>query len=192
MRSIPSKRKKVEKKFRKGEIEEYLLDKVAPAIIGPNGVFYIADRHHTSYSIYKAKIDERYKKLYLKVAHDWSHLSDQEFAQKMIDNNFTWLRDEKHIERDFYELPSHISELGDDPYRSLAWKVREEGGFQKVDVNFLEFFWGMFFKDQGIILTSSSKKAIKAVLPAAMELARSEASAHLPGHIKTQTVETEE
>ena len=36
----------------------------------------------------------------------------------------------------------------DDPYRSLAGKVRINGGFSKVSTPFAEFKWADFFRDR--------------------------------------------
>ncbi|MGK0367594.1 MAG: hypothetical protein ACI9QD_000732 [Thermoproteota archaeon] len=182
MLAIKSKIKKVEKAFKKGEIISYLKSKSAPAVIGPDGKYYITDRHHTSFSIYKADIPKEYKGLYLKVKNDWSKLCPNVFANKMIADKNVWLRDEHHTLRDFFELPTHISQLTDDAYRSLAWKVRKSGGFNKVNVSFLESYWGMYFKEQGIILHTSDKQEIKAVLSNALSLSKLDNAAHLPGY----------
>jgi hypothetical protein len=179
--SIISKTSKIEKMDAKGKIEQYLKKKSAPAIIGPDGLYYIIDRHHTSYSILNSKIQNRYKKLYLKVIQNWSNLSYSEFAKKMVAYKYVWLRDENHIVRKFSELPKHINNLEDDPYRSLAWLVRENGGFEKKDFSFQEFYWAMFFKTQGIKLSSSDEQAVKAVLKQAVRLAKSSKASHLPG-----------
>lgn len=181
--SIQSKTKKIELMYKEGKIEKYLQKKYAPAVIGPNGLYYILDRHHTSYSILNSKISTRYKKLYIKVMHNWSRLSNNEFSKKMIANKLVWLKDENHKDRKFSELPKHINNLGDDPYRSLAWSVRKKGGFKKTAISFQEFYWGMFFKNQGIELRSSDENAVKAVLNQALKLAKSPAASNLPGYL---------
>ena len=181
--SIGPKTAKVEKMGKKGKIENYLKGKSAPAIIGPDGLYYITDRHHTSYSILNSNLNRNYKKLYIKVIKNWSKLSYKEFSKKMTAHNYAWLRDENHNLRDFEDLPKHINNLGDDPYRSLAWLVRKNGGFIKVGVNFQEFYWGIFFKLQGIKIKSSSEPDVKAVLKQALKLAHSKEASHLPGFI---------
>jgi hypothetical protein len=62
--------------------------------------------------------------------------------------------------------------------------VRKAGGFDKVEVSYLEFYWGMFFKSNGIILSSSNPEDIDAVLEKAKSLARSSKASHLPGFKK--------
>lgn len=180
--SIKSKIEKIEKLAKKGKIQKYLKQKYAPAVIGPDGLFYITDRHHTSFSIFNSKLSNKYKKVYIKVIQNWSQLGTQEFSTKMIANHYTWLRDENHKLRNFQELPKHINNLRDDPYRSLAWLVRKNNGFNKIRVSFQEFYWGMFFKEQGIKLNSSSAEAVSSVLKKALKLAKSPLASHLPGY----------
>lgn len=182
MISIKAKTQEVEDAYNNGEIKEYLDSKVAPAIIGPDKNYYITDRHHTSFSIYNSNIPEKYKRLEIKVLHDWSKLSFNEFKKRMIDNKYVWLKDETHRKRDFEGLPKHITHLSDDPYRSLAWKVRKAKGFKKVKVSYLEFYWGIFFRENGIKLTSSDPDDIKLVLKKAKSLAKSKKASHLPGY----------
>ena len=182
MLSISSKVIEIESAYTNGKIEKFLKSKTAPAILGPDNNYYITDRHHTSFAITKASIPQEYKRLRLKILLNWSDLSFSEFEKRMIDNKYVWLRDEKHNEREFKDLPKRISDLSDDPYRSLAWKVRKEGGFNKVKVSYLEFYWGMFFKQNGIILSSSDPYEIDSVLKSAKILAKSKLSASLPGH----------
>jgi hypothetical protein len=182
MLSIDSKVEEIDKAYAKGKFNKFLKSKIAPAIIGPDNNYYITDRHHTSFAITQASIPEDFKILKIEILHDWSKLSFKDFENRMIKNKYVWLKDETHTKRNFKDLPKNIANLTDDPYRSLAWKVRKEGGFNKVKVSYLEFYWGMFFKDNGIILSSSDPNEIDSVLNSAMALAKSKLSAHLPGH----------
>jgi hypothetical protein len=184
MLSIETKIREIEKAYAKGKMEKYLNSKVAPAIIGPDKRYYITDRHHTSYSILNSSIPEKYKELKITILHDWSKLSYSKFEARMIKNKYVWLKDENHTVRDFKGLPKHISNLSDDPYRSLAWKVRKSKGFNKVKVSYLEFYWGIFFKENGIRLSSSDPKEIEIVLSKTIKLAKSKDASHLPGYKK--------
>jgi hypothetical protein len=38
-------------------------------------------------------------------------------------------------------LPSNVSELSNDPYRSLAWAVKSRKGFKATPIPFAEFIW---------------------------------------------------
>src|SRR5690606_3534568 len=43
-------------------------------------------------------------------------------------------------------MPSHLSALRADPYRDIAWSLRESGAFKKLAVPFSEFRWAAFFR----------------------------------------------
>jgi hypothetical protein len=78
-------------------------------------------------------------------------------------------------------LPSSLLGLKDDPYRSLAWAVREAGGFVKTDKPFTEFKWAEFFRPR--IPMGSGEVAWEAAVQAAIRLAKSPAAAGLPGAV---------
>jgi len=78
-------------------------------------------------------------------------------------------------------LPEKIKMLQDDPYRSLAWLVRKNGGYKKTAIPFAEFKWARYFRKK--IKLSGKKHAIKDALPLALELARDPEAENLPGYI---------
>jgi len=43
-------------------------------------------------------------------------------------------------------LPKHIRDLEFDPYRSLAWLVRDRHGYMKNNTPFSEFKWANYFR----------------------------------------------
>ena len=185
---ISDKIKKIEKSFKKNKLQKYLKKKFAPVVIGPNCMLHITDRHHTSYSILKSNIPYKDKQLFVKVVHDWSNKTQYLFEKDMILNKYTWLKDSESRSIEFSQLPKSVLDLVDYPYRSLAWKVRELGGFSKVNLPFLEFYWADFFKDNGIILKSSSSKDIKKVLDKAITLAHSRKAKHMPGYLRAKLI----
>ncbi len=177
--SIGYKVDHIENAWNNGNFEEYLDKKIVPSILGPKNKIYILDRHHTAIAISKANIPKNKKQLKIEVIHDWSHLTIEEFEQKMVSSHFLWI-DENST---FKTLPKRLKDLADNPYRSLAWKVRKMGGFKKVKKPFLEFYWSDFFKHNGIKLTSSKESEILKVLPEAMSLASSTKAKNNPGYI---------
>lgn len=179
--AIRSKTKKVEEAYRNSELEDYLKMKVAPIIIGPGCKKYIIDRHHTSLAILAADIPEKEKRLYTHLIYDWSSKSNESFEADMIKNRFTWLKDENYQLIKFSSLPKKISQLKDEPLRSLAWKVRKEGGFIKVNVPFLEFYWAEFYRNNGIMIQSSEESEILKVLDSTLKLSLSPKAKNMPG-----------
>lgn len=180
---VLKKIKVIESKHKTGKLKKYLLKKAAPAIVGPDGQFYIIDKHHSTYSLYKADIPASDKKLYLKVIHNWSQLSSNEFEAKMIEKNYIWPLNSSYEKIAFSDLPTQIRNLSDDPYRSLAWLVRENGGFSKTSTPYAEFYWGMYFFKSGLTIAGRSLSDFSSVLPKALELAKSSSASHLPGYI---------
>jgi hypothetical protein len=53
----------------------------------------------------------------------------------------------RHGRRLLYErIPTSMSDLSDDPYRSLVSALRHVGGFDKVKVTYSEFAWADFLR----------------------------------------------
>jgi|SaaInlStandDraft_2_1057019.scaffolds.fasta_scaffold37897_2 hypothetical protein len=150
MVSINLKKIKLAEKFKERTLKKYLKKKWAPSVIGPDGYYYITDRHHLTRSIYEAKIPLKNKIIYTKVSADLREKSFDEFYKYMKDNKFVYLKKTGQEERDIEDLPKHISYLENDRFRSLSWIVREKGGYDKVDVLFLEFLWADYLYRMGV------------------------------------------
>lgn len=178
--AMQDKVKKIQKKARKGELLDYLKKKKTPAYLGPDGRYYIFDRHHTSRALYEAQVN--FEKFYLDVQKDYSHLTMEEFFNLLSKENKLYLYD-NGILRTPNELPLTIYSLTNDPYRSLSWMVREKGGFTKVDVPFLEFMWADFLRGK-INLIRGDQSELDQYLNQALKLSRSQEARHLPGFQK--------
>jgi hypothetical protein len=72
--------------------------------------------------------------------------------------------------------------VGNDPYRSLAWLVRENGGYKETEVVFADFQWAQFFRKRNI-LKCHFRTDIVGALSKAMNVARASQTKNLPGHI---------
>lgn len=176
--AMQEKISKIEEKEIKGDLENYLSKKLAPAFIGPDKRYYIIDRHHTSRALYEARVS--FKKFKVDILRDLSHLSWTEFYDFLQKGHFVYLYDQGNGPQDPLTLPKFIWELTDDPYRTLAWMVREKGGFDKVDVPYLEFMWADFFRKR-ITLNGTTEFDLFKVLNQAIKLSKSEEANHLPG-----------
>jgi len=95
------------------------------------------------------------------------------------------------------DLCTHIKDLANDPYRSLAWEVRSQYGYIKSPHAFAEFIWADFFrvriiidswllKDKirgsDILIGSLSGEQQKELIDEAMHLALSPEARGLPGY----------
>jgi len=64
----------------------------------------------------------------------------------MVQTNYTWLYDEKGNQPMNPMLLSTIERCVNDPYRTLAWLVRHEGGYGKTTVPYQDSMWANFFR----------------------------------------------
>ena len=77
------------------------------------------------------------------------------------------------------DIPKSVTELKDDPYRSLAGELRRLGGFAKDTTPFSEFLWADFLRRR--IKRKRVEKNFNAAIERAMEFAKSEDARYLPG-----------
>jgi hypothetical protein len=93
----------------------------------------------------------------------------------------TWSHpyDNRGKRRDYRDMPKRLTQMLDDPYRSLAAMVRNAGGFAKNQEPFVEFLWADFFRPR--IAIASIKKEPRKAARAGLKLARSEQARYLPG-----------
>jgi hypothetical protein len=77
-------------------------------------------------------------------------------------------------------LPEQLTGLQDDPYRSLVWKLKQEGVLAAAPlIPFHEFRWGAWLRSRP--LPPFSSEQLEPALPRARALARSSAASHLAG-----------
>lgn len=179
--AMQAKREKVERYYKEGKLQRYLDKKIVPAYWGPDNKLYLIDRHHTTTGVWTANIPESKKVMKVEVLGDYSHLSFEEFYSVMNKSKLFYLFDNGVGPKDPSQISPSLKQLTDDPYRSLSWVVREEGGFEKVPVSYLEFMWADFFRKR-IKLRSGSSRDINLVLKKALKFARSREASHLPGY----------
>jgi len=161
------------------KLTAYLLKHRAPIAIGPGGIPYLLDGHHLARTILEAGVKPV---MYAEVKENWANLSEEKFWAEMKDHNYLYLRDEAgHGPLDYTLLPKTVAAMKDDPYRTLAWKVRSNGGYEKTSVFYTDFQWAEFFRPRVVVDTNSYGKAIEA----ASALAHSADAQKLPGYSAT-------
>ncbi|MCF1429249.1 MAG: ParB/Srx family N-terminal domain-containing protein [Shewanella sp.] len=172
--AVECKKKKIEKEFEKGKLENYLAkeSRHVAAVVGPDGNFYITDHHHLSTAVYRAKEGDwsgKNQKLYLTILDNFhgTGISMDEFWSIMAKQKNVWPYDEKGKEVKDYgdKLPKmDMGDLKDNPYRTLSRWTRESCGYIKkgkdqclaleatagepTAPNFMEFYWAKFLRDQ--------------------------------------------
>lgn len=177
MKEIESKVKLISQ-FNKEELKEYCLNHQIPVVLGPKKTLYMIDHHHFSRACWETKTTG----FIIKVVHDLHTMNEQAFWNYMVKMDWTYLHDQfglgPHTPQ---SLPMDIRCMADDPYRSLAWAVRDKGGIKKVNTPFFEFKWAAFFR-MNLPINLHSKSDFKAAIKAGIKLAKSKEAKHLPGY----------
>ena len=96
-------------------------------------------------------------------------------------DNRGWLHpfDAHGRRRSYEDVPRHIWDLDDDPYRSLAGELRTSGGFAKDTTPFSEFLWADFLRrrlKRRLLDTDFPQALVRA-----LKLAKSAEADFLPG-----------
>lgn len=138
------------KKFASGteKLHDYLLLRPVP-VVKRGKRFYLVDHHHLVRALYEALNDKVGDELavYVRVMFDGSSLSKVHFWKAMFEHNYVYLfADNGGGPKPPETLPKHIPDVGFDPYRSLAWLVRDHHGYLKNNTPFSEFKWANFFR----------------------------------------------
>jgi hypothetical protein len=154
---------------------KFLGSHMIPAVIGPGGEAWLIDHHHLALALHEEGVEE----VMVSTVARLDTLSKKRFLAFMDSHNWLHPYDAKGKRREFADLPKRLSDLIDDPYRSLAGEVRCAGGYAKSPVPYTEFLWADFFRDR-IKATRLDANFSKAV-DAGVLLARSHDAHYLPG-----------
>ena len=130
------------------KLHDYLRVRPVPIVVR-NKRFYLTDHHHLVRALYDIghKLYGKDLAVYVKVMANASTLEETYFWKSMHKVNWVYLFDKAGGgPQQPKTLPAHVKDLGFDPYRSLAWIVREHHGYMKNDAPFSEFKWANFFR----------------------------------------------
>ncbi len=130
------------------KLHDYLLVHPVPVVIR-KGRYYLVDHHHLVHALYGALHEDLGDDLsvYVEVLFNASSLSESYFWKTMHAHNYVYLFDGDGAgPQPPSRLPKTIQEMGADPYRSLAWIVRDRHGYIKNPTPFSEFRWADFFR----------------------------------------------
>ena len=202
---VPAARMKAKYRHNPGRLHDYLLVHPVP-VVQRKTLFYLVDHHHLVRALYEAMHPELGDQICIsiKFLFNATTLDQTYFWKQMHASNWVYLFDHEGAgPKPPQTLPKHIKDLGFDPYRSLAWIVRERHGYLKNSAPFSEFKWANFYRmrlllDQDIlagrltfddfaftvddvgelVLTGDGKEVIEE----AMFLASSEEARGLPGY----------
>ena len=174
MREVASKRKRW--KQNAGDKQaDFLGAHMIPVVLGPKDRYYLTDHHHLA----RALFDEGVTKVAVTLIANLRKL-DKDAFWVFLDNR-GWLHpfDAEGRRRGYEDVPKKVSDLVDDPFRSLAGELRRAGGFAKDTTPFSEFLWADFLRRR--IKRSMVEEDFSASLETALRLAKSPDSDFLPG-----------
>jgi len=154
---------------------EFLGKHMIPVILGPRDRHYVIDHHHLSRALY----DEGEKNILVTIVANLSKL-DQDAFWVVLDNR-SWMHpfDDEGHRRGYDDLPKAVSDLVDDPFRSLAGELRRAGGFAKDTTPFSEFLWADFLRRR--VKRKLVETNFEQAMEQALQLAKSEDANYLPG-----------
>jgi hypothetical protein len=154
---------------------EFLGQHLIPVVIGPKGHPYVIDHHHLARALH----DEGQKTVLIQAVLNLGALSQEHFW-RFLDNK-GWLHPfNEDGEREPYStIPRRISDLRDDPFRSLAGAVRNAGGYAKEAAPFTEFIWADYYRKS--FKAGEIRKHWHRTLKRAVELARDHNAHFMPG-----------
>ena len=167
------------------KLERLVRKTPVPVVISPWGELFITDHHHFVFACWHADMT----RVRVDVIKDYSRsrISYHRFWQKMSRENRAYLYDQfGDGPRSPLYLPIDIRGMGDDPYRSLAWMVRKEGGYDNSDTTFAEFRWADFFRG-GRLLARHGRTGFHEAIKRGLRLARSRKAQALPGFRKRRS-----
>jgi hypothetical protein len=160
------------------EYHEYVHSHRVPVVLGPRDRVYLVDHHHLVRACWEAGRDE----VPVIVEADLSKHSLPEFWKQMERSSWLHLYDQLgNGPHDPVHLPENIRGVADDPFRSLAWLVREKGGFLKSAAPFSEFSWAQYYRTA--LKAHPAFDSIEEALAEALRLAHEPEAAHLPGYV---------
>jgi hypothetical protein len=157
------------------KIGKFLGDHMIPVIKGPKDRLYVIDHHHLSLALHREGIRD----ILVTVVADLSALEMDAFWTVLDHRSWMHPYDDKGQRRTYRDIPKSVTELKDDPFRSLAGELRRVAGFAKDTTPFSEFLWADFLRRR--MKRSNVEKDFKAALKEALKLAKSQDAHYLPG-----------
>jgi hypothetical protein len=174
MREVKEKRKRWRGQEKKKQAES-LGKHMIPVVRGPDKRYYVVDHHHLARALH----DEGVKDILVTVIGDLSMVEKDAFWGVMDNKRWVYPYDAKGERRHFKDLPKSITDLKDDPFRSLAGELRRAGGFAKDTTPFSEFLWADFLRRK--ISTKTAEDNFEKALEKSLALAKSPDATYLPG-----------
>jgi hypothetical protein len=174
MREVDAKRRHWHAKVG-DKAREFLGKHLIPVILGPKDRHYVIDHHHLARALHEEGVEG----VLITVVANLKKLERDAFWFVLDNRGWTHPFDDHGRRRDYRDIPKSISELVDDPFRSLAGELRRVGGFAKETTPFSEFLWADFLRRR--IKRKMVEHNFDQTLEEALGLAKSAEANYLPG-----------
>jgi hypothetical protein len=149
---------------------------------GPGGALFITDHHHGADAW---RLADRPFAL-CEIADRAPPSSEAQFWSDLTKDHLVRLADADGKSISPEQLPSGLAQLPDDAYRSLAWRLRKNGGFCRSTMlhkEFAEFIWADWLRMRPEVPIDAVRASAKKMLPIALALASSPAAKDVPGYV---------
>jgi len=174
MREVKEKRQRWrEQSAKKGA--EFLGKHLIPVVLGPKDRHYVIDHHHLARALHEEGVQD----VDVTVVANLSKLEPDAFWFVLDNLNLMHPFDDKGVRRSHTDIPKSVSELIDDPFRSLAGELRRAGGFAKDTLPFSEFLWADFLRRR--IKRKAVEDNFNQAVEKALQLAKTPDANYLPG-----------
>lgn len=162
------------------QVRAYLKRKPVPLVRNISGKLWMIDRHHRLRALLELQPEAR---AFGYVIEECSAEDPEETLRLLTQRGWLYLYNGRgHGPLPAKQLPKSLLELEDDPYRSLAWKLKQEGLVRHEPlIPYHEFRWGAWLRSRA--LPPFSSRNLDAALPAARGLVQSHSASHLAGWI---------
>ena len=174
MREVKEKRKRWrEQSGKKGA--DFLGKHMIPVVLGPKDRHYVIDHHHLARALHEEGVQD----VDVTVVANLSKLEPDAFWFVLDNLNLMHPFDDKGVRRSHTDIPKSVTELIDDPFRSLAGELRRAGGFAKDTLPFSEFLWADFLRRR--IKRKAVEDNFNQAVEKALQLAKTPDANYLPG-----------
>jgi hypothetical protein len=154
---------------------KFLGKHMIPVILGPKERNFVVDHHHLALALH----EESVKEIAVTVIANLSALEPDSFWFVMDNHNWMHPFDAEGRRRHYKDIPKSVTDLVDDPFRSLAGELRRAGGYAKDTTPFSEFIWADFLRRR--MKRKQVETDFERAVEKALQLAKSKDANYLPG-----------
>lgn len=179
MIEVKEKRKRLREHWKahksKKKQGEFLGSHMIPVVLGPDQRHYVVDHHHLARALHEEGVEH----ILVTVIADLTMVDKDAFWGVLDNHRWVYPYDAKGERHHFKDIPKSVTELKDDPFRSLAGELRRVGGFAKDTTPFSEFLWADFLRRK--IPRKSVDANFGKAIEKALGFAKSKDAVYLPG-----------